>query len=91
MSNSTDANNRWDIPAARTLYNINRWGAKYFDINEAGEVVATPLQDAGIAKLCLGSYLLPVPTYQVPEITVAMRSSRWRITARACHATSASG
>src|SRR3982751_3438610 len=47
MSNSTDANDRWDIPAARNLYNIQRWGAKYFDINDAGHVVAKPLQDAG--------------------------------------------
>src|SRR5580704_9858226 len=37
----------WDIQAARALYNINRWGAKYFDINEAGHVVATPLREAG--------------------------------------------
>ena len=37
----------WSIPAARTLYNIDRWGAKYFDINDAGHVVATPLQEAG--------------------------------------------
>ena len=47
MSNSTDANPGWDIPAARNLYNIQRWGAKYFDINDAGHVVAKPLQDAG--------------------------------------------
>ena len=39
----------WDIQAARDLYNIQRWGAKYFDINEAGHVVATPLQAAGAA------------------------------------------
>src|SRR5277367_992471 len=37
----------WDIPAARALYNITGWGAKYFDINEAGHVVATPLRDKG--------------------------------------------
>jgi arginine decarboxylase len=49
MSNSTDANAQWDIAAARNLYNVHRWGAKYFDINDAGHVVATPLQDAGIA------------------------------------------
>src|SRR5436309_3814927 len=49
MSNSTDATPPWDIEAARNLYNIHRWGAKYFDINDAGHVVATPLQDAGIA------------------------------------------
>ena len=37
----------WDIQAARALYNINRWGAKYFDINEAGHVIATPLRENG--------------------------------------------
>jgi arginine decarboxylase len=37
----------WDIQAARSLYNIQRWGAKYFDINEAGKVVARPQQEAG--------------------------------------------
>src|SRR5690348_2312255 len=47
MSNSSDANSGWDIPAARNLYNVHRWGAKYFDINDAGHVVAKPLQDAG--------------------------------------------
>src|ERR1044071_996376 len=39
----------WDIQAARNLYNIQSWGAKYFDINEAGHVVARPLQEAGSA------------------------------------------
>ena len=39
----------WDIQAARNLYNIQRWGSRYFDINEAGHVVAMPLQDAGAA------------------------------------------
>ena len=47
MSHSTDATPPWDIEAARALYNIPRWGAKYFDINDAGHVVARPLQDAG--------------------------------------------
>src|SRR6476620_877963 len=37
----------WSIQAARSLYNIDRWGAKYFDINELGHVGAKPLQDAG--------------------------------------------
>jgi arginine decarboxylase len=49
MSNSTGAARPWDIEAARTLYNIQRWGAKYFDINDEGHVVARPLQDAGVA------------------------------------------
>ena len=37
----------WTIESARNLYNIQRWGAKYFDINDEGHVVATPLQNAG--------------------------------------------
>jgi len=49
MSNPTDANGLWNIQAARNLYNIQRWGAKYFDINEAGHVVAKPIEDAGAA------------------------------------------
>ncbi len=49
MSNSNDATRPWDIEAARALYNIQRWGAKYFDINDAGHVVARPLQEAGVA------------------------------------------
>jgi len=49
MSNSSDATGPWDIQAARNLYNIQRWGAKYFDINDAGHVVAKPLEDAGSA------------------------------------------
>lgn len=38
----------WTIQDARTRYNIDRWGARYFDINDAGHVVARPLQDAGV-------------------------------------------
>src|SRR2546423_9308762 len=37
----------WDIQAARNLYNIQSWGARFFDINEAGHVVARPLEEAG--------------------------------------------
>src|SRR5690348_9236138 len=47
MSNQTDANDHWNVQSARNLYNIQRWGAKYFDVNDAGHVVAKPLQDAG--------------------------------------------
>ncbi len=49
MNNANEATEPWDIEAARNLYNIHRWGAGYFDINEAGHVVAKPLQDAGVA------------------------------------------
>src|SRR5580692_2008862 len=51
MSNSSpsDTPPPWDLQLARGMYNIHRWGAKYFDINDAGHVVATPLQEAGVA------------------------------------------
>jgi arginine decarboxylase len=39
----------WDIPAARTLYNIDRWGAGYFDVNAEGHVEARPLRERGAA------------------------------------------
>jgi len=32
----------WSIDAARTLYNIEGWGAGFFDINEKGHVVVCP-------------------------------------------------
>src|SRR5580698_7947100 len=47
MSNPNDAAPAWSIESARALYNIPRWGAKYFDINEAGHVTAKPLHEAG--------------------------------------------
>src|SRR4051812_37607246 len=49
MSNSTDVTEPWSIQDARNLYNIHLWGAKYFDINEAGRVIAKPLRDTGAA------------------------------------------
>src|ERR1044071_8716854 len=47
MSDPSEATKPWDIQAARSLYNIDRWGARYFDINDAGHVVAKPLQENG--------------------------------------------
>ncbi len=35
----------WDIPAAISLYNIDRWGGGYFGINESGNVQIFPTQD----------------------------------------------
>jgi len=49
MSESSDAGPCWDIQQARNLYNIQRWGAGYFDINEEGHVIAKPLRDTGAA------------------------------------------
>ena len=47
MSNSSESTENWSVQEARNLYNIHRWGAEYFDINDAGRVVAKPLRDAG--------------------------------------------
>jgi arginine decarboxylase len=47
MSHVASPTAPWDIQAARALYNIHRWGARYFDINEAGHVVAMPLRESG--------------------------------------------
>src|ERR1700761_6114306 len=47
MSQSKETTPPWNVDASRTLYNIQNWGAKYFDINDAGHVIAKPLQDAG--------------------------------------------
>src|SRR4026208_2448760 len=47
MTSNSSGQGDWDIQAARNLYNIQSWGAKYFDINEAGHVVARPLQENG--------------------------------------------
>jgi arginine decarboxylase len=46
-SNGNVGTEPWSIQNARILYNIHRWGAGYFDINEGGHVVARPLLDAG--------------------------------------------
>src|ERR1700744_4758147 len=32
----------WDIPAAISLYNIDRWGTGYFTINERGNIQVQP-------------------------------------------------
>lgn len=37
----------WDLPAAVSTYNVDRWGSGYFGINAAGHVQATPLRNAG--------------------------------------------
>ncbi len=47
MSDPATDQTSWDIAAARALYNIDRWGASYYDINPEGHVVARPLQEAG--------------------------------------------
>jgi arginine decarboxylase len=36
----------WDIPAATSLYNVDRWGLGYFAINERGNVQVFPTQNS---------------------------------------------
>jgi arginine decarboxylase len=47
MSNDAPESRPWTLSCARSLYNIDRWGAEYFDINDAGHVVAMPLPEVG--------------------------------------------
>ncbi len=47
MSNASEPDAHWDIQQARNLYSIHRWGAEYFDISDAGRVIAKPLRDSG--------------------------------------------
>ncbi|MBA3016510.1 MAG: biosynthetic arginine decarboxylase [Proteobacteria bacterium] len=39
--------NVWDIEKAREVYGISRWGLRYFDINEQGQVTVSPLKEEG--------------------------------------------
>src|SRR5947199_4937029 len=39
---AADAVSTWSIDAARSLYNIEGWGAGFFDINEKGHVIVRP-------------------------------------------------
>ncbi len=47
MSNPPEGDSTWSVQEARNLYHVHRWGVGYFDINEAGHVIAKPLLDAG--------------------------------------------
>jgi arginine decarboxylase len=52
-SNGKTGAEPWGVQDARNLYNIQRWGAGYFDINDTGHVVARPLMETGAAvDLC---------------------------------------
>jgi arginine decarboxylase len=37
-----ESGNPWSIDAARALYNVEGWGAGFFDINEKGHVIVRP-------------------------------------------------
>ncbi len=44
-SPAAPAPNTWTVEDARALYNIEGWGAGYFDVNERGRVVVRPDRD----------------------------------------------
>jgi arginine decarboxylase len=39
---TVEASPQWSIESARALYNIEGWGAGFFDVNDAGHVVVRP-------------------------------------------------
>ncbi len=41
----------WNIQKARETYNISYWSGGYFDINDAGHLIATPSGDKSSAKI----------------------------------------
>ena len=65
----------WTIEEARDLYNIQRWGANYFNVNDAGKVVVSPVQEQGdtvaitaIIEEALGRAEELLHSYRVSEI-----------------------
>ena len=48
MDKASSHDEAWNLEAARDLYHIKRWGAGYFDINEAGHVFASPDPEKGL-------------------------------------------
>ncbi|MCF7709366.1 MAG: biosynthetic arginine decarboxylase [Verrucomicrobia bacterium] len=49
----TKNSEEWGIQDSRTVYNIDRWGAGYFDIDDAGNVVANPLSKEGASVVLM--------------------------------------
>lgn len=47
MSKDQTNTDGWDVDSSRELYHVSRWGEGYFDINDAGNVVACPNKDKG--------------------------------------------
>lgn len=45
--NILDQEEAWPLSRAREFYNVAYWGSGYFDINDAGHVVALPQAEAG--------------------------------------------
>ena len=41
-TSSEGTSSSWSIDASRSLYNIEGWGAGFFDVNEKGHVIVRP-------------------------------------------------
>ena len=52
-SPSSPPTDNWSIEEAKRTYHIDRWGLGYFDIDQAGRVVARPRPDNGGATIRL--------------------------------------
>ena len=52
-SPSSPPTDNWSIEEAKRTYHIDRWGLGYFDIDQAGRVVARPRPDKGGATIRL--------------------------------------
>ncbi len=53
MWRDPDKINKWTIADASDLYGVARWGADYFSIDEAGDLVVTPFGRDGAARISL--------------------------------------
>ncbi len=49
MGTEKQHHEQWTIEQARDLYGINRWGLRYFDINNTGEVTVAPVKEEGVS------------------------------------------
>src|SRR5688500_17099499 len=50
---ATSPSTGWSIETARTLYNVEGWGAGFFDINDKGHVIVRPDREQSDAALDL--------------------------------------
>ena len=71
MSDSSDPglpSESWSIASARAVYNIQRWGAGYFDINDEGHVVAKALQNGVEVDLVMSLREAKGPRAEIPAV-----------------------
>ena len=42
-----EASREWTVEDAKELYGVDRWGLRYFDVSDAGDVMVAPLKEKG--------------------------------------------